>query len=311
MRFAASLLALALVLPGLMACQGQLAPLSAQRGSTIVIPLEGVQLLTSQERERVGYGGREVSDPQRGELRYRLDGPGGFELVTLGSSRVQSHAGNAQLVSLVEIPPDAPLGSHEIYVAHRRFDPATGDVVEQPGPDYNGALQILPEAITVDLPGGGTELIEGQPTPLEFYSPGEEKWVALGGIVQNAAPDVEVRVKLQSLATDPIPIHAARVLVTVEESVAELTDARDATPFTHHPATVWMSDEGASGGLRSHLVSAVSGGRDIRQIALPFQLVDSGAALLDPADVVVSVEKAWDEEGTEISVAVDGGPTIF
>ncbi len=297
---------LLLLTGGLAACQGRIAPLSAQQGSTILIPLDGESGLTPAERGRVGYGGSKVSDPQRGELVYRLDGPSGFELVTLGSTRVKADVVGVQLVSLVEIPIDAPLGSHDLFVAHRRFDPATGSVVEQPGPDYHGQLSILPSAISVSLPGGGSELIEGRPTPLEAFADIANGWVTIAPTwLQPVVPKPELRIALSA----DTPIWAVEGTVVVRAAVAELVDIRDASS-SGSPAVVWLKDLGVSWSYHGYVGSAAGTSAAISSLAFPFTLVDANAALLDPASVITADFGAWDREGNPISVQVTS-VTVF
>src|SRR5262245_59843903 len=107
---------------GMLGCQTRPIPLSAQRGSTVVIPLSwGTGLF--------GYGGTEYTDYQRGQMVFRLDSLTGFELTTrfstiaVASPRASFGAtatsAGGQVVSLVDIPVGAPLGTHALYVVRK------------------------------------------------------------------------------------------------------------------------------------------------------------------------------------------------
>src|SRR5262245_27152442 len=151
---------LLLVTAGILGCQTRPIPLSAQRGSTVVLPLSwGTGLF--------GYGGTEYTDYQRGKMVFRLDGAAGFELTTRFSTiaapsprAILGTSGSAggQVISLVDIPLAAPLGTHSVFVARN-----------QGGSDYpftyGGQLKILPESVTA-----GSETITGQSTPREAFS---------------------------------------------------------------------------------------------------------------------------------------------
>jgi len=120
-----------------------------------------VPLAAELPSDQIGYGGAHYIDYQRGQLVYRLDGPTGMELTTLGTSAVIA-APNAeaattlfwferQIFSLVDLPANAPVGTHTLHVTRRRIE--GGVPVETAGPSYPGEITILPNQLTVPLPG--------------------------------------------------------------------------------------------------------------------------------------------------------------
>jgi hypothetical protein len=174
------------------ACMGQPVGLSAQRGSTIAIPLQGDGTFVATAP--LGYGGSEYADVQRGELVFQLDGPGGFELTTrlametdISRRLFTIHALTArQIFVMVDIPTDAPLGTHSLYLVNR-LDGVDTPVV----PSYEGQIKILPESIEVALAGGGTETITGAPTPLQFFS--SDGWAPIDPSWPIPMPSFEVK----------------------------------------------------------------------------------------------------------------------
>lgn len=290
-----------LLLPLLAACQGRPLPLSAQAGSTIAIPL------ADSHTEGVAFGGEAYADHQRGRLVYQLGGPGGFELVTRGSTVVypppeasialQGELGIAQFVSLVDIPWDAPLGTHSLHVIRRWTDPATEQVHEEPGPDYAGEITILPPVVDAD-----SQSVIGLPTPLEGYlCLSGCTWADVTAQVANVVPRPTVEVSF-----DPAP-HAIELSVTYPDGVVDVADAFETvTTRLNHRAEVWKVGEGPG----AVSVSAVAGSAAIAGVSVVFTLEDGAVEILDPSDVDFSVEAAWDTEGTPISVSLDS-PKLF
>src|SRR5262245_1645204 len=98
-------------------CAGYPVPLSAQAGSSIVVPL------AAGESDVIGFGGASHTDYQRGAMIYRLDGPTGMELTTRFSIAAEAHASSLMagswfafanppsIISLVDIPANAPEGA--------------------------------------------------------------------------------------------------------------------------------------------------------------------------------------------------------
>lgn len=297
---------LALVALAALGCTGKVLPLSAQAGSTVAIPLGGARDLGP-----VGFGGADVSDPQRGEIVYRLDAPAGpVELVTRASTALGGHAGAGvarsggllyQVVSLVDVPSDAPLGTHPVDVLHRRRDPATGARLETPIP-YEGELSVLPAAIEVAGPAG-TETIAGAPTPFEAWicnaATGTCDWQRLfAALVSSAVPDPALRLALDAA------VWAVELEVTYPQDVIDVVDVYE-TPLArvNRRATVWHADDGAGRVVLSAAASVAA----FRSLSVAFALDDPAAALLDPAEVSVRVLRAWDRDGREVAVGASVG----
>ncbi|MCI0636440.1 MAG: hypothetical protein L0206_21360 [Actinobacteria bacterium] len=294
MRFGLPI-ALALAACSVPACQGRIAPLSAQQGSTILIPLMG-----DPAPEVVGYGGTLQEDYQRGTLVYQLDGPGGEELVTRASSAVLPSPSAAitrdqprpksQIVSLVDIPEKAPLGTHTLHVVRRRIE--GGEPVDYPGPAYNGPLTILPQSLIIDVDGTPVEVF-GETTPFERWD--GTGWVDATDDVPFAIPRPELRITLAN------NVRAVELRVDYDPSVVDVVDAFEPPVlFTSRLATVWYQDDEA-GTVR---VSAVAPSTAFFRVSLVYTLVDGASAILDPADVDVTIEGAWDQNGSPITTSV-------
>jgi hypothetical protein len=283
------------------ACQGKIVPLSAQAGSTVFVPLQG-----TLDPNAVGYGGTEVVDYQRGELIYQLDGPGGFELTTRATGSALPWPGAplatgylganpAQVLSLVDIPANAPLGTHDLHLVRRRIE--NGVPVDYPGPDYNGQITILPNEIVVPLPGGGNETVTGMPTPFQAWvCTGNCSFVDIGPDFQIVVPDPELRIQLSQ------DVWAVELEITYPESVISIASAFE-TPWVRSAqlARTWIQP-GAPGTV---FVSAVAGSDKFRRISVAFTLVDGASAILDPNSVGVVILKASDQNGQAVS------PTVF
>lgn len=258
--------------------------------------------------EQIGYGGAHYTDYQRGQLVYRLDGPTGPELVTRGTSAVIA-APNAeaaetpfwferQIFSLVDIPTTAPTGTHTLHVTRRRIEGVVP--VESPGPSYAGQLTILPSSLTIPLPGGGTQVVTGAPTPLEFYGCGQFgcSWTDVSAAVPQGVPRPELRLTLSAA------VSAVELTVTYPASVIDVVDVLE-PPYmmSNHLAAVWRSDtvNGSQGTLR---LGAVSGTAQIQRLSVIFVLDNGAAAILDPNAVGITVDRAWNASGQPISVSV-------
>lgn len=298
-------LPIAVLLLALAGCQGQPVPLTAQAGSSVLIPLN----FDAGTVNDVGFGGSDFTDYQRGKLVYRLDGPSGFALTTRATSLALAYPGTTagkggsapttQIVSLVDIPASADpnyLGTHTLYVQHVYTDPATGTVKTAAGPGYSGEITILPAQISVPLPGGGTQTVVGQPTPIASCVPGGN--CAPGSFQDQTAnlplliPKPELRVTLST------SVWAADLSVTYPPSVISVLDGFE-TPFGRvtHLATVWMQDDASAGHLEVHAVASTAA---FSLLSISFDLNDGASQILDPSTVGVSVVKAWDQNGALI-----------
>lgn len=309
MRFSLRLLLL-VALASPLGCMGKVLSQSVQAGSTVAIPLagQGPDLFAGSTAQLgpVGFGGSAVDDPQRGQLVYQLEtGSGLVNLTTRGTTVVTGHAGSGvgrgeaffvnQIVSIVDIPDDAPHGTHPIRVLHEYTDPATGNVVTSEL-DYEGELSVLPHEVSVST-STGPELVTGGPTPLENWLCGS------GGCsfqsvpqVQAAVPDPAVRLTLDTA------VWGVELEVTYPSGVIDVLDAYE-TPLgkVNDRATTWVTDDG-SGTLT---LSAAATQSSFDNLSVAFGLDDPQNAILDPANVSVSVVRAWDQDGNEITSSVN------
>lgn len=286
-------------------CMGRVAPLSAQKGSTVLIPLGAHEVLAGQ----VGYGGSDVADPQRGELVWSLEtSTGPVELTTRASGVAAMHttapwadggsALTAQVVSLVDLEnqvDDIPVGTYDLSVVHRYQDPVTSQMVEDPL-NYFGELSVLPEQIEVIRDDATMETITGAPTTFEWLVDAMGSSVPLTQQQLDGATPAPVVVV--SLGQD---VWAAEVDVSYPGGVIEIESAVHAmNPVANHGALVHVSDDP---GAQQTRVSAVASSGALGRLWIRFSLDDPQAAILDPADITVQVVDAWDENGAPMSAS--------
>lgn len=280
-------------------CQGRIVPLTAQRLSSVLIPLNAESATAA-----IGYGGTLVEDYQRGTLIYRLDSPTGPALVTraTGQALLPPSAPllqnplfpRRQIVSLVDIPEDAPLGTHTLHVVRRRIE--GGVPVDYPAPAYAGTLTIMPKQITFDV-NGSPLTVTGAPTPFEKYSclGPSCAWSDATDQVREALPLPELRIRLSAA------VSALELEVSYPADVIEVVDLYEPPgQRMSHLARVWYEDAP----LGSLQIGAVAGLTSFQTLALAFSLVDGASAILDPADVTVTIAGAWNESGAPVSVSV-------
>lgn len=172
-------LLLPLLISAVIACQGQNLAQTAQQGSTIAITLGGTfsTLAFDPSVLVVGYGGTAFTDHQRGKMVYQLDQFDGFELTTRATTTFLSHPASSrartgwglkpftsghQHVSIVDIPSDAPLGTHSLYVVRRVSGSADIQVDMHPA-----EIRILPASIDV-----GGEVVVGESTEFKAWGYG-------------------------------------------------------------------------------------------------------------------------------------------
>ena len=162
------LLGISLLVAGV-ACHGRPFPLSAQAGSTIVIPMTDTE---NSALGPFGLGGSDYDDPQRGSLVVHLGSATGFALETrlafIAAPPVESQVGpwgggfGRSLLLVVDIPTDAPLGVHDLYIVNERTVDGVAEAVDvTPAPL---TIAILPNTVNA-----GGENVVGEPTPGIFY----------------------------------------------------------------------------------------------------------------------------------------------
>jgi hypothetical protein len=288
-----------------LACQGQNLAHTAQRGSTIAISLGGTfstgAFLASSLV--VGYGGTAFTDYQRGEMVYQLDGFGGPELITRATTTLLPHpaSGRArtgwwlntatsghQHVSIVDIPTDAELGTHSVYVVRR-----VGGSDIQIGM-HPADIKILPQSIPVVGPGGPEDVV-GESTDFAAWYMGG--WNDHTSDIPTIAPKPQLRLVLSDF------VYAVEIDVTYPSLVIDVLDAIQASTAADSDlidkrATVWFDDDGSG----SATIHAAANGQAIGVISLVFGLDDGASQILeDPFDVVATVTAAYDENGDPLA----------
>jgi hypothetical protein len=287
------LAALALVAVVAVACQAPMLPLSAQQGSSALIPIGTINEVSTG---KIGYGGSLKADLQRGSLVYRLDAAGGLVLPTYTTTLIPATPGSSfgiggnsntaswMAVSLVDIPVNAPLGSHSLYVTHE----VAGLVEVVP---YLGTIKILPSSITVDLEGGGTETINGAPTRISGALVGGGPFGGFGSYSAAIVPNPQLLLGGSTVA------HAVELEVSYPTAIMDVSDVFERTGpsrGTGHPALVWFHDDAAAGRVSITAVSASDAA--LSPLAVAFKL--TGTTRLNPTAVTVTVGLATDVNGT-------------
>jgi hypothetical protein len=297
-----------------MACQGKPIPMTAVRGTSVLIPV-GAGTTFNNEGLQMGFGTPTLLDWQRGRLHITLDSESGFPLPVRGVSRVRadraSPAGLSeanplvnpfwlgdQVVALVDVPGNAPLGLHDVYVTRyiRHWDGTDWDqeIAAAPAPSYNGTLEIVAGA--------------GSPTPFEAFI---FDWTDVSGAIPGFVPYPKFRFVVQSGST---PIGSAHFTVTYPASrisirgvVAEPidTDSIDWGP------SAFISYSDTPGVLQ---VSCVAPEGVIQPaFAIVFDLIHpsappaSGGGPAVNADFVFSNVQAWDVSGAALTPTVPNG----
>jgi hypothetical protein len=277
-------------------CQGKIVPLSAQAGSTVLIPL-------GEPNENTGYGGTLAPDYQRGELVYRLGGPTGPELVTRATAAVapvpNSNASfglssKRQVISLVDIPANAPVGTHTLDIVRRRVE--SGVPVDYPGPVYHGELTILPHELEFEVNGNPEEVV-GEPTPFQRWNcTGNPPTCSFANFnPAGALPMPELRLSEEQF----VDLRAVQLTIDYPEDVIDVFDVYEVALLqTNHIASVWFEDDAEEGVLH---IGAVSSEIPILALGIAYTLDDGAEAILDAGDVVVTIDGAWDSAGEPIT----------
>jgi hypothetical protein len=272
-------------------CQGAPIPLSAQKGSTLLIPLGGID---EADAGRIGFGSQAYQDRQRGALVFKLGGPDGPELVTrattaLSGPLASTHGIGAPfgyrtdlVVSLVDIPDTEviPEGVHTLHVTRRLGG------VDLPGPEYAGEIAILPATVGA---------VTGVPTPFE----------ALGGpagdltpMIRHIVPDPQAL-----FAFDGSPLRAFEGELTFPDALVAI---RDVTEMVSTGAL--GSVAGVSESHRAHVwwrvlapgrvaVGMLSPDRALRGISVVFTHKAGATAPVAPTAFTLASTRAYDADG--------------
>ena len=224
----------------LVGCLGSPIGMTAQRGSTIMVPVHN-ENLGSNLGIPVGYGGTEVTDVQRGELQFYLDDPSN-PLVTRASTAVAAAPASEygrmisgrhplQIVSIVDIPSTAPLGSHALL---GRIMPPSG---VPSGTIYVSSIEIIDSPVTFD-DGGTPVTVVGKPSP--FSSLG----VAIGAAdLQKAVPDPMMIIDLTEPDAGVVGVAAVEMQVTMGSPIPTILDViQPAETAIENRALVWWTE---------------------------------------------------------------------
>ena len=285
------------------ACQGNPIPLSAQKGSTVMIPLAG---LGEEDMGLIGFGSAVYDDRQRGSLVFRLDGPNGPELATrvttaLAGPLASAHGYGAPfgarsdlIVSMVDIPdrPEITVGSHTLFVARRLGG------VDFPGPDYRGSIDILPASVASD-----GIVIEGHPTP--FVLP-EQDGFDVTTFVDQVVPHPQA---VFAAAT------AARAVELEVTYPSAQIDVRDVTEALLYDDPLGPPDWPAAGVSQSHraltwwkvaspgvlTVGMLHPDRALRGVSVVFELKAAATQPIAAASVQIRNARAWDASGNVLA----------
>lgn len=302
----------ATLVASLPACTGQPIPTTAQQGSTIVLPFANSELPPLLPLTEVAYGGSEHADPQRGTLVVHLGDENGEALQTrlafAAAPNVAAPLGPSggpqgpNVLLVVDIPPAAPLGTHEIVVVRERMVQGVLErTVVTPSPQV---IEIIPGSIDVALPGGGIETIQGASTPLQFWG-GPHGWQpidapSLAGVLPEPSFGLIVSTPSWKVpAGEPDPgrfVAYTRATLSYPDDVIDVVRVVAREPVH---GMVWWEDDGAGTltlyGLTGEPEDTATGVGPFRVV---FRLDDADAALLDVADVQVLSFEAFDQAGS-------------
>lgn len=280
-----------------LSCSGASVPLSAQKGSTILIPIGGI---ADEDAGTIGFGSQVYEDRQRGALVFKLGGPTGPELVTRVvtalSGPLASQHGIASpfgfntdlIVAMIDIP-DTPAiteGSHGLTIVRRLGG------VDHPGPVYDGQISILPAMVPA-----GTQTIVGTPTPFEAIG------VDISTVVRNAVPDPQAIFAV----TGAPAVHAVEMEITFPTSLVTIRDVTEAVlsggsgyydgVSESHRAHAWWKTLSAG----RIAVGMLSPDRPLRGLSVVFALKAAATEPVAPSVFAISNVRAYGVNGDAVS----------
>jgi hypothetical protein len=285
------------------ACHGQNLPQSAQRGSTVLIPFGGN--FASDPGMVVGYGGVDYADPQRGTMIFQLGEEGGFELTTRATTTVLAHPATQharegdglsgrsgfQHLSVVDIPLDAPLGTHDLFLVRR---PSEGSDIA--AGFLQSTISILPEVIDA----GGVQVV-GIPTPFAgWICPfGNCSLSDASGEIPAVVPDPLIRTRLsENVWAVELEVQYPPARIDIVDALhVTLAGAAGNAIVTNNAAMVFLEDDGEG----TAIVSAAGHASDFRTLAVVFRLGNGETQPLDVAEVPILVRAAYAENGFPLS----------
>jgi hypothetical protein len=293
----------ALVLAGI-GCSGAPLPLAGRAGTTAGIAV-GSDLL---EGGLLGFGASGfdalgITDHQRGRLVFELDTTAVLGAPLRLAPRVVTRvlpdpatglaldpdahlltlSGVAQVLALVDIPADAPVGSFDLRI--RRED-ASGQPL--PGPTYLQRFEVLPN------PGGGTAW-----NPFRAFHPHGSLDLAAGGQLAGLYPWPKAVLAIAP-AAGGAPVHAAHLRVAYPaarvDAVLRVYDDRR----SDHGAIVQWRDEG--GAVVIDWVAPEP--TPFRALAIVFRPREPFAGPVTPADFALLESAFFDAEGRPTAAGV-------
>lgn len=294
-------------------------PLSAQRGSTVVVAVGS----THSPPIPLGYGwlesdGGSLPDHQRGWLNYYLDAPRN-SLLTRATSAVAavpaalSAGPTDQAMSAVEIPLNAPPGRHALYVRNCASYP------------------IPPDGSCAGEAFRGPALLIGDFDVLPVTVAFKEKRVRYR-VTSRSTNGADAQRALRASVPDPtlvIPLgltaHSAELRLLSHSNGAALELAlfprvgasrveirgamEDPAAVSGRPGLAWNQYEPTSFGFGEHVIQLVSADGDgFSQVGLVFHLTS-----VEPlrAEKVSASLTAWDANGSRIASDVALDPATF
>jgi hypothetical protein len=263
------------------ACSGKPVQLTAQAGSTIVIPLNiGAKADNALGLSRVGYevdlpagvAGFEYADPQRGRLVVELSDPQDplktpvAELLTRWVflaepptasklEQIRTWAGREVLI-VADIPDDLGLeGLYGLEIRWKRWNPTTAseDVELALGEPYFGQITIIPSPLTIDHdddPGTPDRTFTGTSTDF-LYAPGGSGWSYISEGLNPAGavplPSFGIEIRETGAASHSSWLAYAEVEVDYPADTITIEDVVLSEP---HRGRVWWVDQPQSNLLK-------------------------------------------------------------
>lgn len=276
-----------------LACQGSPIALSAQKGSTVILPIGGIW---EEDEGQIGFGSDIYEDPQRGDLIIKLDDENGPELVTRAVTALAAPLASQQgieapltgktdqIIVIADIPNtnEITVGPHGFFIVRRLGG------VDYPGPSYAGEIQILPESITTSA-----GIVDGTSTPFAAIGGND-----LGSTLKNVVPDPQLIFRTTNAA------FAAEFEVTYPSTEVDILDVTEAilaeSPVgvsTSHRAMTWWR-EVTPGRLA---VGIVSPERRIRGVSVVFKLKATATQPIAASAAQIENARSYNANGNLIT----------
>jgi hypothetical protein len=313
----ARLALLALLLAGGEACHGPALPLSAQQGSTVLVPIGGnwAGIDTVIGYGGAGWNGQTIVDHQRGEMLLRVDSATGTALVTRATTTLIGHPASRhardgdtlsqtsgfQHAVIADIPLSVSVGTHDLYLSRQ---PPSGP--EIPISKLNARLEVLPNSVATSQ---GT--IVGAPTPFEgwpCYSCSNHASVVEDLRYLVPDPQLEIVLDTEVWAVELEILYPASVIDVVDVVQVPRHTPGNPQHTTQAAAVTWFEDDTVG---RATASAASKYDATFKHLSVVFTLDDGPSQALSESAVTVNVLAAYDGQGAVIPGVGAAGVSIY